>query len=259
MQRGIAVTGLALGLTLSTALVGCTANDGTDGGILVRKNVAAGAGCVTTGMPDEPGIAHGHLNALGLTGYLFIAQMSSRISALAGEESQRTIITKGANIDITFPDSTAFSAAELTALQTAGLTRFRSLFAAPIEPNGGTTDAGFILMSGALSAALLNKAAGAPFALEAVATFTVDGDMAGQRVVSQPFAYPVTITSGGTLPSGGGGINNLGACPLKMITNTGNVCNVFQDGVVDCCTDPAEVTESNPLGFVCPARVSTGA
>jgi len=252
MLRGIAVTGLALGLTLSTALVGCTADDGTDGGIFIRKNVLPGMGCVTTAMADEVGIAHGHLNAIGLTSYGFIAQMSSRITALAGEEIQRTIITRGANIDITFPDSAVFSATELANLKTRGVTQFRSLFTAPVEPNGGITDAGFLLISGELSAELLNKAAGAPFAVEAVATFTVDGNMAGQRVNSQPFSYPVTISSGG-------GINSLGKCPVKMITNTGNACNVFQDGVVDCCTDATAVTADNPNGFVCPAPVNNGA
>jgi hypothetical protein len=238
MQRGIVVP--IFGCTLVACLGGCTADTG-DGGILVLKNVKADAMCNVTASETESGISHGSLDVLIPTGYLFIAQMKSRITALAGQEDQRTIITSGANVDIEFPGSTLFSAAELTELQTMALTRRKALFSAAIRPNGGVTDAGFELIPGALTARIAAKAGPNPIRIEAVATFTVEGDMSGQAITSQPFSFPVTIGTGVVM-------NIAGTCPLPRDFGTpdaGYACNPAQDGVVDCC----ETT----TGYRCPA------
>jgi len=242
MHRALAVI-LVQSLTLATALVGCTADPNEAGGILVLKNVAAGMGCVTSAAETETGISHGSLDVVFPTDYLFIAQMRSRITALVGQESQRTIITSGARVDITFPGSTLFNDTELAELRTGGLTHFRTLFTAPIAPNSGVTDAGFTLVPAALAARILQKSNAVPgFRVQMVATFTVEGDMSGESVESQEFSYPITAGVNSSV----GLIGDCSAIEDSDVKNPGYSCNPFQDGIVDCC--------SSGNTTVCPAR-----
>lgn len=247
MERGItAVTlRLALGLGLAMLLGGCVA-DGSDGGILVLKNVHPETGCTPTAAETELGIGHGSLDLLLPSGYLFIAQMKSRITAVGGQEDQRTIITSGAKIDITFPNSTLFSDAELADLKAGGLTHVKQLFTAVLAPNGGITDAGFELIPATLVQRIASKAdLTKSFRLETVATFTVEGDMSGQQVTSQAFSFPVTIGNNVS-------VNVAGTCPLPKDfgkPRTGYACNMGQDGTVDCCDKAGTL--------MCPATVST--
>lgn len=236
MQRGMIVATLAI-----ATLGGCTADGGEDGAIFVLKNVSAGPGCVTTAAADELGISHGSLDALLPRGYLFIAQTKSRLSAIAGTEDQRTILINGARVDVSFPGSTLFSATELADLKARGLTHFRQLFTAPLSPNGGITDVGFELIPASLVEAMSAKAGG-PFAVETVATFTIEGRQAGNDVQSQEFAYPVTIATGIS-------IVNRGVCPIQGTVRPGSACNPTQDGIVDCCTEAGVL--------LCPGRAAT--
>lgn len=240
MVRGIVT------VALFAVLTGCAA-DGGDGGILVLKNVRGeGDDCTLTADESETGISHGSLELIAGSPYYFIAQMRSRVTALDGQEDQRTIIVTGANIDIAFPNSELFSATELADLKAEGLTHFKQLFTAPLAPNGGIADVGFELVPGELVSRIRAKVdVSTAFQLQAVATFTVLGDMSGEAVESQPFAYPLTI-----------GANIVarvrGTCPLPTGTtiSSGYSCNPFQDGVVDCCLQGGST-------LVCPATVAT--
>lgn len=240
MQRGIVVP--ILGFTLVAWLAGCTADSG-DGGILVLKNVRANEMCATTGAETQPGISHGSLDLLVESPYIFIAQMKSRIAALAGQEDQRTIIVQGADVDVDFPGSSLFSEAELAELDALALTRRRAPFSAAIRPNG-VTDAGFDLIPSDLTVRIAAKLGNSSSRITAVATFTIVGDMSGQRVTSQPFSYPITMGNGIAL-------SVLGTCPLSRDfapLNTGYACNVAQDDVVDCC--------ATDIGIRCPATLA---
>jgi hypothetical protein len=225
-RRNAAPVGLAF-----VALVGGCLADGADGGILVLRNVVADEKCATLGSPTEPTRSHGTLDVLLGTGYTFIAQMKSRVTAIDGMEDQRTIITSGANIDIALPGSTLFSDAELTELRNMTLTRYHSPFTQVIQPNGGVSDGSFTLIpEGLIERILFKLDLTKPNRIEAVATFTVEGKMAGDTVTSQPFSYAVTI--GNEL-----NVNVIGDCPVAQGTmpRTGYACNAAQDGVVDCC------------------------
>jgi hypothetical protein len=225
-RRNVAPVGLAF-----VALVGGCLADGADGGILVLRNVVADDKCATTGSPTEPTRSHGTLDVLLGTGYTFIAQMKSRITAAAGTEDQRTIITSGANVDVAFPGSTLFSDGELTELRAMALTRFKSPFTQVIEPNGGLSDGAFKLIPDGLAQRVLLKLdLTKANRIEAIATFTVEGTMAGETVTSQPFSYAVTI--GNEL-----NVNVMGDCPVAQGTTlrTGYACNAAQDGIIDCC------------------------
>jgi len=238
MQRGI--TGSSLGRSIGigvglgvAALAGCTANGG-DEGIVVLKNVVPKAdmgGCSFSSQETEVSLVRGALDVEFGTGYVVIAQLKSRISAVAGQESLRTVFTRGANIDIAFSDPTLFTAAEIDALNAKNLLHFMQPFTAPIAPNGGVQDVLFELIPPELSAALAAK----PTFRTVVAqtSFTVVGDLAGGDVTSQKFQYPITVVSSGYK-------HDEGACALLSASFTprvGNPCNPGQDGVVDCCTD----------------------
>jgi len=243
MKRGI------IPLAVISAVSGCAA-DGSDGGILVLKNVHPATMCMTNSLDTETSISRGELDLLQPSDYLFIAQMRSRITALTGQEDQRTIIATGAKIDIAFPGNTLFSEAELADLKTAGLTHFKSLFSTAIPP-GALRDGDFVLIPVALveqiaaKAGITSTTTSPQVRIDAVATFTIEGDMSGATVTSQPFTFPVTIGNGLTINVGGG-------CPLAKgsTVRTGYVCNAVQDGAVDCCT----VGPGKPL--MCPASVS---
>jgi hypothetical protein len=235
MERGIGTLGTlgtALGLGLALGAAGGCAASGGDQSIIVLRNVQPTAGCVLTAMESEVGISHGTLDAQFHTGYVFAAQLKSRITADTTQEDQRTIFIDGANVDLTFPGSMLFSAAELADLKTMGLTHFKSEFSTILKPNGGLSDVGFEL----IPAELVDRIAAKSFTQIGVdASFTVVGDLSGGGVSSQTFHYPVTIVSQGLL-------HNAGACSelaTSFAPKVGNPCNPGQDGLVDCCKDPA--------------------
>ncbi|HEY6177439.1 MAG TPA: hypothetical protein VIX73_23440 [Kofleriaceae bacterium] len=248
MQRGITGPslrqrfGLVVGLG-AAALAGCAANGG-DEGLVVLKNVvptATTGGCSFSSQATETSLVRGALDVRAHTGYLFIAQLESRITALAGQESQRTIFTRGANVDISFSDPNLFSAAELADLNAKNALHFMAPFTAPLSPNGGITDVLFELIPADVALALDAKTTFS--STVAQTSFTVVGDLAGGDVTSQKFQYPVTVVSGGL-------VNELGACSTVSSSFTprvGNPCNPGQDGIVDCCTD----TNNHQ---VCPAK-----
>ncbi|MCX5741915.1 MAG: hypothetical protein NT062_05375 [Proteobacteria bacterium] len=234
-------------ILLSLALAACVPDSG-DEGILILKNVAPGDNCAVDPATSEVGITHGELSSVIPTQYQFIAQMKSKITALEGQEDQRTVFATGANVDLTFPDSTLFDAATLTRLKDTGVTHFRTLFAASIAPNGGLADAGFEVTTRALYDEIYavapdaKVANGTRFALEVVATITVTGTMGGDAVASQPYAFPIRIANDTLLTS-------VGACPLPMGTTVtyGNTCNRPQDAPISCC--------STANGLMCPPTV----
>jgi hypothetical protein len=243
MQRAIAASTLG---TLATALAlaaaaGCVANGG-DESIIVLRNVLAGSstGCTFSSEATEVGLSQGSLDVQRGTGYLFGAQLKSRITALTGQEDQRTIFTSGANVDISFPSTMVFSDAELAAFKSANLLHFKSPFTVPLHPNGTVTDIPFNLIPAELAIALQTKAGFT--SVVADASFKIVGDLAGGEVTSQTFHYPVTILAAGLLV-------DKGECAMlaaSFVPRVGNACNPGQDGVVDCCSDPRGLA-------VCPA------
>jgi hypothetical protein len=250
MQRQIGTlrtTGL-VGLVGLATLGGCAASGG-DESILVLKNVApptsatAGA-CAFTPAETEVGLVRGVLDTSARTGYEFMAQLRSRIIASSGQEDARTILLRGANVDLTFTDATLLGAAELADLQSKNLLHFMSPFSAPLAPNGGLTDAPFELIPAGVATALDGKAGFTSTVVQA--KFTIVGDLAGGSVSSQAFSYSVTLGHGILLA-------NNGPCAMleaSFAARTGNPCFPGQDAIIDCCTSPAGAA-------VCPA-VGTG-
>lgn len=254
MQRGTGPLGppglfgsISLGAFIGLG-AGCAANGG-DEGILVLKNVApptmaSGGVCMFTPSETEAGLGTGVLDTSAHTRYEFMAQLKSRITADSGQEDARTIILRGANVDLTFTDATLLSAAELADLQSKNLLHFMSPFSGPLGPNGGLTDAPFELIPAEVAIALDSKAGFTSTVVQA--RFTVVGDLAGGDVTSQAFSYSVTLGHGILL-------DNQGPCAMLKsgtMVRTGNPCFPGQDAITDCCTSPTGEA-------VCPA-VGTG-
>ena len=232
MPRACIVMSLGLGLAA------CTADNGGEA-IYLSKNVAPGMGCTFSATATEQFTAHGTYSMFATRGYRMYPQMVSQLTATAGQTQARTIQIRGARVDLTFADPA------LNGFPSE-LTRFQSLFAAPLPPNGGIADGAFELIPAEL-ARMVAAAKGVTMTstehvkTEVIAKVVVFGDLAGDEVVSQEFQFPVTLCNDCVT-------RNLGNCPLPfdtVVSNAANVCNPFQDGTVDCCTANNEL--------VCPA------
>ncbi len=230
MQRAL------VALSLASTLGACVAENG-DEGIIILKNVSPAPNCVLMSSESELFISHGTLDSdpRYVSGYEVFPQMRSRITAVLGDESKRTIITRGANVELSFP----YNDPGLP----DGFTRYRSLFTAPISPNDGLTDGAFTLIPLDIAREIAKTAGTGQ--IEILATFRVDGTMSGEEVTSQAFSFPITM--------GPGAVNVPGPCPLAIteaqVINNGNSCNPQQDGQVTCCT------QSNGA-LLCPATTS---
>jgi len=247
------------------ALAGCVA-DGGDEGLVVRNNLAPdGTSCELSPETDAPFLSRGTIHVRSPNPYLLSPLIESRITAVMGQESARTVSLMGARIDLaigpitaedaqgnttfscTAPDGAnpCFGGAELTALADAAITKFRSLFSAPLPPNNGLTAATFDLIPTQALREIERKAgtlaAGARLRAQVVATATVYGRLGGGEVQSLPFVYPVTVCNDCVVNPG----KECSLTPASFVPRPGNPCNLYQDGIVDCCTEGATL--------VCPA------
>lgn len=225
-------------MTLGLGLVACAADNGGEA-IYLSKNVAPGTGCTFSATAAEQFTAHGTFSMFATRGYRMYPQMVSQLTATDAQTQARTIQVRGARVDLTFADPS------LSGFPSE-LTRFQSLFSAPLPPNGGIADGAFELVPAELAAMVASRLGVTMMSTEHVRTeviakVVVFGDLAGDEVVSQEFQFPVTLCNDCVT-------KNLGNCPLPhdtVLVNGGNVCNPFQDGTVDCCTANNEL--------VCPA------
>ncbi len=237
-------------MLLLTALGACTADSG-DEGIFITKNVAApDTGCTFAASESSPFLAHGTFSIYSTSAYQLHPQMKSRVTATAAQEDARTILLRGARVELEFADPNLFSATEIADMRAQGVTRFETLFSAPLPPTGGIADGDVDLIPVSVLDRIIAKRpevlslTGESFRTELIAKVVVFGDMSGSEVTSQEFQYPVTVCNDCVA-------NVLGTCPLPAGTTTrkGNACNPYQDGTADCCSMGNDV--------ICPATVGT--
>ncbi len=245
----------AFTLMFALASLGACAADNGDDGIFITKNVVPGAGCTFSATESSPFLSHGTYSIHANASYQLHPQMKSRITARVGQEDQRTVIIQGARVELTFADAgrpgALFSSGEIDEMRTAAVTRFETRFTAPLPPNGGIADGDVALINTNLLDRIIakNPDAASPtstqsFRAEILASVVVFGDMAGSEVESNTFTFPVTICNDCVS-------NIIGACPLAAGTTvrSGNECNSYQDGIVDCCAMGNDV--------ICPGIVGT--
>jgi len=242
----------------------CTTNQGDEGMVIVQ-NSAVGEKCEFTDLMPAFN-PRGSIFIDSPVPYLFTPVVESRINAIMGMEQNKTIALHGARIDlavdaleVVHSDGTVtqvtFSDSELATLKTAGSTHFKSLFAAPLPPNEGRSNVAFDIVPLSMLSAIKMKAAGSAtdhVHAQLVATVSVFGDLSGDEITGLPFQYPVTVCNDCVVNVLRDDMGAAIDCPVPMATavKTGNACNVFQDGVVDCCTVKATGAH------VCPASIA---
>jgi hypothetical protein len=234
-------------LLLSVTVAAC-ANSG-DEGIQIVDNMFPGAQCALD--PTTTTFkARGAIDLYSTAPYTFNALLRSRVTAIMGQENQKTIFAQGARVDITFTDPSALglAPADLTDLQTKGLTKFTSRFSAPIPPNSNSVGQ-YDLVTPALLEFIKSKVdASKSVRVGLLTSVVVFGDMAGSQVTSQPYEYPITVCNDCVVNV----VSTCGTLPMGFMARSGDPCNISQDGPVDCCTSAAGK-------LVCPAVSGTAA
>jgi hypothetical protein len=250
-------------LVLVLVLAACA--DTGDEGFVVRSNLAPDEGaCAFTASTTSPFFSRGTLSTRATSAYLLTPLIESRITAAMGQENIRTVSLMGAKVDLEIGPVTVedvegnvtfscaaeganqcFSEAERATLASSGTTKFRQPFSAPLPPNGGLSSAVFDLVPTAVVGEIERKVgaipAGGRLNALVLATATIYGRLGGDEIDGLPFVYPVTVCNECV-------VNDLGPCggvKTSFVPRPGNPCNVFQDGVTDCCT--------NGTALVCPA------
>lgn len=233
--------------TSTLAFAGCVADSGGEGFVILNNTAVPADSCSLTGDPGQAFIAHGLINSSSTQGYLLTPLLESAITATADQTLQRTIFLSGANVElsvvamtVTHPDGTTANPTPPTLSGTDQ--KFRVLFSGSLPPSGSANVAFEVLPVSTMHTIIAAAGAGADDSVnaEVTAKVTADGTMGGDRVDSAPFTYPITVCNDCVLV-------NHGACADFMgMVRTGNACNPFQDGAVDCCTDDTG-------GLVCPA------
>jgi hypothetical protein len=241
-------------LTAVLALTAC-ANQG-DEGFIVLNNTAVTGSCALSGDPGQPFLSHGEIYSGSPKGYVLTPLIQSRVTSGAGsgasvDPTTRTIFFKGANVTLEVKAVSIQRAdgsfGNATVTLTGQQAQFSTLFSGSLPP-GATTNVGFELIP-VQTLRTIQQASGAGatdhMRAEVLATVTVLGELNGDEISAQPFTFPVSVCNDCVI------VNN-GACPMIATPRTGNACNIFQDGVVDCCVDA--------MGFLtCPAPMGTAA
>ena len=233
--------------TSTLAFTGCVADSGGEGFVILNNTAVSGDSCALSGDASQAFLAHGQINSSSPNGYLLTPLFESAISATSGMDLQRTILLAGANIELSVVAMTVTHADGSTTnppLPTLTGTdqKFRVLFSGSLPPGGTANFAFEVLPVSTMHTIMAASGAGSGDSVnaEVTAKVTADGTMGGDRVDSSPFTYPITVCNDCVLV-------DRGACADFMGTaRTGNACNPFQDGPVDCCTDDAGA-------LVCPA------
>lgn len=215
-------------------LFGC-ANNGDEGMTVLNNTAVAGDQCTLTGDPSQPFKSHGEIFALSPYGYTLTPLITSRITVgTDGDPLQRTIFLKGADVTLTVKAISVRTGSSFNVTQPESvLGQFSVLFAGSLAPSG-SVNVGFdvitpsqiaqvVQMSGAnLSTSDLNA--------EVLAEVEIIGEMGGDEVRSNTFAYPISVCTDCV-------VNYTGECPAAGTVRQGNPCNIYQDGDVDCCSD----------------------
>jgi hypothetical protein len=231
---------LRLAAVIPFVLVGCV--DTGDEGLYVLTNTAVtGTSCVLSGNPDQAMLGHGVINADSPNAYVMTPLVQSRLSAGQNiDDVSRTIQLRGADVTLTLKAVSVGLGAPTQPDTTLG--QLSVLFSGAVPPSGSVNAFVNIIPPSTLRE-IASMAGGTPFNAEVLASVVIKGDINGNSIKSQPYLYPVTVCSDCV-------INRVGPCTEFTGTpRTGNACNMFQDGVVDCC--------ATAEGLVCPAVAMT--
>lgn len=210
---------------------GCAQN-GANPMVILGNIAPVGGTCSFSATSGQPTLSSGEIFAGSTLPYVLTPLLESRVTESGSGQAtaDRSIFLESANVTLS-----------ATATGGTGSTALGSGFSVPVSgtlPAGGTISISFPIIPVSDLASLNTGSA----ATEVVASVQVIGRLGGGEVKSEPFTYGITVCPAGAPCV----VNDLGACSATTTTqNTGNPCNMFQDGSVDCCDGSA--------GLVCPA------
>lgn len=224
----------------SLAAGGCVADDAGDGALRVIRNQAIDPddGCVVPASLSTPGRFGGTIEVSSPVDYLLTPVVQNFATSSGGKfTAQRTAFLEGAKIDISFAKADLFTAAELTQLTTDALIKFSTPFSATVVPDMGTAGLGFSIVPADLLRRIQPKLAAAGNSTILNVRVKVYGQMGGGDTESDAFYYPVTVCdSAANVPCVVASPRPACGGTTTGTVRTGNACNPFQDGPVDCCT-----------------------
>ncbi len=210
---------------------GACVDNYSDSGLRILGNVAPGGQCdvdsSSTTFHDD-----GLIDANSPLGYVFTPSVINDLQTREGEPiGPKTIYVTAARVRISFYDPD-FDDLPVD----ASLLRFQVPTSGAIEPNGGTAAYSFEVVPAELLAAIGARLPD-PTTEKPLSRTTLDvsvqmvGSHGASEVVSNAFRYPIEVCDSCVL-------NDVGSCdtlPDGFVARTGGSCNVFQDGVIDCC------------------------
>ena len=225
---------LRLAALMPLALVACV--DSGDEGIYVLNNTAVTeATCSLSGSPDQAMLGHGVINVDSPTAYVMTPLIQSRITPIEGvDDISKTVQLRGADVRLVLKAVTVERSGQFSTTNPNSDVGapFSVLFSGAISPGASVNAFVDIIPPGTLRSIAAMSGANLEtdgLSAEVLAEVTIKGDLNGDSIESQPFLYPVTVCNDCV-------INFVGDCAAFMGTaRTGNACNPFQDGVVDCC------------------------
>lgn len=230
------------------ALAACVDND-ADAGMVILRNVAPAEGCVAS-TDSDVFQSSGKIQVDSPYGYLFTPLIRNDMTTLEGQNpTQRTIFIESidATVDIFEPE--VFTLAELTELETDGLTRFRTPASGSIAPNGGLMTLQAVIVPPELLAAIAPKLTAERDRITLDVRVQARGTHAGTSVTSNSFRYPVLVCRDCLAAV----VGDCDAIDPDATYQQGGACNPLQDGLLDCCTTaegtlrcPAVATPMSP-------------
>jgi hypothetical protein len=210
---------------------------------VINNTAVEGNSCTLSGSPDQPFKSHGLIWAYSPLGYQMTPLISSRVQVGMEEmpdDLQRTIFLRGADVTLTLKAVSVENNGAFTVTQKDTVVdQFGVLFAGSLPPAGSVNIAFEVISPSTLRNILGMAGATSGVSAEVLASVVIRGDLGGDEITSNTFEYPISVCTDCVV------VNN-GACPMTGTPRTGDACNPFQDGIVDCCTDA-----SNNL--ICPA------
>jgi hypothetical protein len=237
---------LRLAALIPFTLIACV--DTGDEGIYVLNNTAiTGETCALTGSPTQAQIGHGTISVYSPTAYVMTPLIQSRIQTAENvDDISKTIQLRGADIRLTLKAVSIERGGQfMNTNPEKEYPGFSVLFSGSIAPAASVN--AFVDLIPPATLRSIAADSGADLSTDSLnaevqAEVVIKGDLGGDSVESQPFFYPVTVCNDCVI------VNN-GACPMTITApRTGNACNPFQDGTVDCCVDA-----SNNL--ICPGTI----
>jgi hypothetical protein len=236
-----------LSAAMSLVAVGC-ADDAGDGALrIIRNQYVEETTCVIAGAVTGTARSTGAIEVTSPIDYQLTPVVVNYATSASGKLiSQRTAFLEGARVDLSFTKADLFTAAELTQMQTDGITKFSSPFSSTVPPDSSAAGMVFSIIPVELLDKIEPKLTAALPSVTVTARLRVFGQMGGGEVESESFFFPVTVCDFRKGPCLIGSV--AATCAGTATPRKGNPCNPYQDGAVDCCMNGANV--------ICPAPTS---